>query len=341
MRIIQIRGVDDARRWDDYVRVRTGTVTDLFAWREIVREVYGIQSFFLAAMDDDRIVGTLGLFEIKHPIFGHYLTTAVFGNDGGLHSDDALARDALLAEARNVAERVNAGYLLIRTRDLELDGFKVDRNYRTAVIDLEGGADAVWKRLPAKTRNQVRRGMKEGFTLETGHDQLGAFYDVFHEHMRDLGSPAHGCKYYEAIVEHLGDCADFLVVRDGGKVVAGALLFWVNGTAMNYHTVSLRQYNRRCPNYLLYWTMIEASCNRGCRWFDMGRSRADSSNLQFKENWNPQEIALSYNYFLRKLKDVPNLDPRNPRYRLQIALWRKMPLFVTRTLGPRLISGLA
>ncbi|HEY8165155.1 MAG TPA: FemAB family XrtA/PEP-CTERM system-associated protein [Gemmatimonadaceae bacterium] len=340
MRIIQIRD-DDAKRWDEYVRVHTGTVTDLYAWREIVREAYGLQSFFLAAMDEDHTVGTLGLFEIKHPIFGHYLTTAVFGNDGGLHFDDTAARDALLAEARDLADRVNAEYLLIRTRDLELDGFRVDRNYRTAVIDLDGGGDAVWNRLPAKTRNQVRRGLKEGFTVETGHDQLKAFYRVFHQHMRDLGSPAHGRKYYEAIVEHLGDCADFLVVRDGATVVAGALLFWVNGTAMNYHTVALREYNRRCPNYLLYWRMIEVSCKRGCTRFDMGRSRFDSSNLQFKENWNPQEVPLSYNYYLRKLKDIPSLDPRNPKYRLQIALWKKMPLFVTRALGPRLISGLA
>jgi FemAB-related protein (PEP-CTERM system-associated) len=340
LKVIEIGGADDARRWDEYVATRDGAVSDLSAWRDVVREVYGVRSHFLMAMGGDRTVGTLGLFEIKHPIFGHYLTTAVFGNDGGLRFDDSLASDALLAEAKKVAERVNAAYLLVRTRDLELDGFQVDRHYLTAVIDLEGGADAIWKRLPAKTRNQVRRGQKEAFTVETGHDQLDAFYDVFHQHMRDLGSPAHGRKYYESIVEHFGDQADFLVVKDGNKVVAGALLFWVNGTAMNYHTVSLREYNRRCPNYLLYWTMIETSSNKGCRWFDMGRSRADSPQLQFKSNWNPREIPLTYNYFLRKLNDVPDLDPRNAKFRLQIALWRKLPLFVTKTVGPRLISGL-
>jgi FemAB-related protein (PEP-CTERM system-associated) len=338
---VKVVEIEDAHEWDAYVEPRTGTVTDLFAWREIVREVYGVRSYFLAAMGDAGIAGTLGLFEIKHPIFGHYVATAVFGNDGGFHFDDGPARDALLSEAKAVANRSNAGYLVIRTRNLELDGFIVDRNYRTAVMDLTGGADAVWKRLPAKTRNQVRRGRKEAFTVETGHEQRAAFYDVFHQHMRVLGSPAHGRKYYDEIVERLGDRADFLVVKDGARVVAGALLFWVNGTAMNYHTVSLREYNRRCPNYLLYWTMIEASCARGCTQFDMGRSRADSSNLQFKENWKPQEVPLSYNYFLRKLKEIPNLDPRNPRYRMQIALWQKMPLFVTKALGPRLISGLA
>jgi len=341
MRIIQIGEGEDESRWDAYVGPRAGAVIDLSAWRRVVRDAYGLKSCFLAAVEEDRIVGALGLFEVRHPFLGHYLATAPFGNEGGLYFDDAAARDALLGEARELADRRKVDYLVIRTRGLELDGFHVDRHYSTAVIDLEGGADALWKsRLPAKTRNQVRRGMKEGFSLESGPDQLISFFDVFHEHMRDLGSPAHSMRFYESIIEHLGDRAEFIVVKDGRDLAAGALLFWTNGIAMNLHTVALRKYNRRCPNYLIYWRMIEASCARGCRWFDMGRSVSDSSNIEFKANWGPQPLTLSYNYYLRKLKEVPNMDPRNPRYRLPIALWRKLPLFVTRNLGPRLIWGL-
>lgn len=340
---MQITYIDDrdARRWDGYVGPRTSSATDLFAWRRVVQDAYGLRSHFLAAIDDARVLGALGLFEIRHPIFGHYLTTAVFANDGGLYFDDEAAKDALVAEARELATRLGVSYLLIRTRELKLEGFRVDDHYRAMVLDLEGGADAVWNRLPAKTRNQVRRGMKERFSIENGHDQREPFYEVFHEHMRDLGSPAHNSKFYKSIVRNLGENTDFLVVRDGNQPVAGALLFWINGTAMNYHTVALRKYNRRCPNYLLYWKMIEASCARGCRRFDMGRSEATSSNLKFKSNWGTLEVPLSYNYLLLKLRDVPYLDPRNPKYRIAIASWQRMPLFVTKGLGPWLISGLA
>jgi hypothetical protein len=52
-------------------------------------------------------------------------------------------------------------------------------------------------------------------------------------------------------------------------------------------------------------------------------------------------LTLRYHYFLVKLKDVPYLDPRNPKYRIAIALWQKMPLALTKRLGPRLISGVA
>jgi len=341
MRIIDIGEGEDAKRYDAYVNRWTTAVTDLTAWRRIVRDAYGLNSWFLAAERGDRLIGSLGLFEARHFIFGRYLATAPFGNDGGFFFDDEAARDALVAAARDLADRLGVDYLVIRTRGCELPGFAVDRHYRTAVIDLQGGADAVWKNtLPPKTRNQIRRGLKEGFSVATGHTQRGAFYDVFHEHMRDLGSPAHNWRFYESVVEHLGDRADFFVVRDGTRLVAGALLFWVNGTAMNLHTVALRQFNRRCPNYLIYWKMIEASCALGCKRFDMGRSGSDSPNLKFKMNWGPEPMPLFYNYYLRKLKGVPYMDPRNPKYRIPIAIWHRLPVSLTKLLGPRLIAGL-
>ena len=339
MRIARIDEAD-AQRWDEYVAPRTGTVTDLYAWRRVVERAYGIRAHFLAAFDADRVVGTLGLFEIRHPIFGHYLSTAVFGNDGGFHYDIPAARDALVAEARRLTKDLGVDYLVIRSR-ASLDGFQDDTQFSSAVINLEGGDDAVWNRLPSKTRNQVRRGQKEGFSLRIGADQADAFYDVFHHHMRDLGSPAHGRDFYGAVIEQLGGRAEFMVVRDGERLVAGALLFRHNGTATNYHTVALQQYNRRCANYLLYWAMIESSSSRGDRWFDMGRSRVASSQLDFKQNWGPEIVPLHYNYFLGTAPHIPNLSPANPAFRLQIAVWQRLPLFVTKQLGPRLISGLA
>jgi FemAB-related protein (PEP-CTERM system-associated) len=331
----------DAARWDSFVSPRAIASTDLYGWRRVVSRTYGLRSWFLAAVAGDHVVGTLGLFEAQHPMFGRYLATAAFGNDGGFQFDGEPARDALLAEARALAERRNVDYLVIRTRDEPLAGFQVDTRYRSPVIHLEGGAEAVWnQRLDTKTRNQVRKGMKEGFSIARGHAQRDAFYEVFHHHMRDLGSPAHAARYYEAIVEEFGDRAEFFVVRDGSELVGGALIFWINDLAVDYHTVTLRKFNRRCPNYLLYWTMIEASCERGCRGFDMGRSEAEGPNMRFKLNWGPKPVMLRYHYHLVRARSVPHLDPRNPRYRLPILIWQRLPLFATKALGPWMMPGL-
>lgn len=341
LRIERVESGAGATSAEAYVRARTSVVHELAGWQRALQQAYGIGSTSLQAVDSVGVQGTLTLDEIRHPLFGNYLTTAAFGTDGGLLYDTLEARDALLQAALEFARQGQVDYLLIRTRHAPLPAFQVDSRYQTAQLELEGGAEACWNRLPGKARNQVRRGRKEGFSLSRGPDQMRAFFDVFHQHMRDLGTPGHRLEFYRAILEHLGEHAEFYVVRDGSDLVAGALLFRVNGTAMNLHTVSLRAYNRRCPNYLLYWTMIEDSCNSGCRWFDMGRSELGSPQLDFKRNWAPDLVPLFYNYFLVRSKEIPRLDPRNPKFRLAIACWQRMPLALTRFLGPRLISGLA
>lgn len=342
MRIERL-GDGEGGRWDAWVSPRARTLTDLSGWRQVVRESYGMASHFLFAQDDAGATrGALALYEVRHPLLGHSLTTAPFGNDGGLFCDDPGARDLLLDEARKICAERGASHLVIRKRGDDLPGFIADHRYQTASVALGGGAEALWKRLPGKTRNQVRRGQKEGFVVSAGPGEAEPFHRVMHAHMRDLGSPAHALRYYQSIARHFGDQrARFLVVRDGKTLVAGAMLFLLNGIAANLQTVALREYNRRCPNYLLYWTLLEASCAAGCSEMDLGRSVAGGGNLSFKENWAPSITKLSYNFHLRTLRAIPFVDPRNPRYRLPIEAWRRLPLAVTRALGPRLISGLA
>src|SRR4051812_30052768 len=113
-------GFDDAERWNAYVGSRARSVTDLFEWRLVAREAYGIASHFLLAEDAGHAAGALALYEIKHPVFGHYLATALFATDGGLFFESNAARDALVAEARALADRLRASYVLIRSRGLPL-----------------------------------------------------------------------------------------------------------------------------------------------------------------------------------------------------------------------------
>ena len=341
MRIVRIDDEGDEGRWGTFISSRTTSITDLLDWRRVVYEAYSLRSHFLGALRVDEPVGVLGLYQVRHKLFGHYLATAPFGTDGGLIADGPDVATLLAGEARRLADQLGVDYLVIRTRGTPLEGFVVDERYCTAIINLNVGSEHLWTDvLPAKTRNQIRRGRKEGFVITEGADEIAAFNHALHTHMRDLGSPAHSLRFYRLIARHLRDRARFVVVRDGDALAAGALVFSINGTASNMHTVALRRYNRRCPNYLIYWHMLESSIAAGCTAFDMGRSVVDSSNLVFKKNWNPRIVPLAYNYYLRNTKEIPFMDPRNARYRLAIAAWRRLPLAATRLLGPRLITGL-
>jgi lipid II:glycine glycyltransferase (peptidoglycan interpeptide bridge formation enzyme) len=89
-------------------------------------------------------------------------------------------------------------------------------------------------------------------------------------------------------------------------------------------------------NYVLYWEMIKDACERGFDCYHLGRSTAGSGAEQFKKKWNTETRQL-YWYHSRpdgQVKPVVNVD--NPKFRLAIAAWRRLPLWATRMIGPPL-----
>ena len=148
----------------------------------------------------------MGLYEVRHRLFGHYLSTAPFGSYGGLIADRPDVATLLAGEAKPLADQLGVDYLVIRTRGTPLEGFVVDERYSTAIVDLEVGPEHLWTgTLSSKTRNQVRRGRKEGFIISEGAEEIAALHHVLHTHMRDLGSPVHSLRFYNLIARHLRD----------------------------------------------------------------------------------------------------------------------------------------
>ena len=78
----------------------------------------------------------------------------------------------------------------------------------------------------------------------------------------------------------------------------------------------------------------------GCRHFHLGRSTAQSGSEQFKKKWNAYPTQLYWQYILRTRDSIPQLNVMNPKFRLAIATWRRLPLFITNAIGPRLARNI-
>jgi hypothetical protein len=51
-----------------------------------------------------------------------------------------------------------------------------------------------------------------------------------------------------------------------------------------------------------------------------------------------EEVPLAYQYYLVKARELPNVSPANPKYQLAIRLWQKLPLPLTRLIGPSIVK---
>lgn len=96
-----------------------------------------------------------------------------------------------------------------------------------------------------------------------------------------------------------------------------------------------------CGNMLLYWSMLSDACERGAPVVDFGRGTKGSGSHRFKTQWGGEEVALYWYYLLPAGAELPALRHDKPKYRFAEACWRKLPLWITRVLGPRLIRKLS
>ena len=324
--------------WDEFVRGQDGwSPFHLHAWRDVMREVHGHDTPYLAARGDDgELRAVLPLVRVRSPVFGHYLVSMPFVNYGGALGEPE-AVEQLVEGATDLARDEDADLLELRNRR-EIDApLQPSHEKITVIRDLpEEGSEALWDDFDPKVRNQVRKPRKEGVTVEFGRDQLAPFYEVFSRHMRDLGTPAQPRQLFEAAADALPGRTWFGCAWLDGKPVAGGAGFRWNGEFEMTWASDLFDYRKIAPNMLLYWSFMERACEEGLERFNFGRCTPGSGTHRFKKQWGTRDEQLWwYRWSSGEVDSAPSPDDEEWSWGPKI--WRKLPVPVATALGPRIV----
>lgn len=326
--------------WNAFATAQSGfTAFHRLEWREIIARVHRNEVIALAARDaDGTLRGLLQLVRLKSPVFGHYLVSLPYVNYGGPLGDDEAVR-ALCDFADGQAKRDGVKLLEMRSaRELPVD-LPVSNRKVTVVLPLEGGAEAVFGRFKAKLRSQIRRPAKEGVTIQMGRDQVGAFFEVFSRHMRDLGTPTQPRAFFQAIADAFGDDAWFATAWLQGRPIAcGAGFRYGNEFEITWAS-SLREYNKASANMGLYWALIERAANEGLTRFNFGRCTPGSATHTFKLQWGGVDEPLWW-YNGRGSGAAGTPSPDSAKFRLAVKVWQQLPQAVTDYVGPLVVRGI-
>jgi len=339
--VIDVLPLDGQRiAWDDFVaRADGGSYCHLAGWRDILADVLGAECLYWAAADDNGSwQGVLPLVRVRSRIFGHYLVSLPFLNDGGPLGAPA-ARDRLVAEAVSEARRTRADLLELRTRDAAGGELSPSGRKITVKLSLPPAPDALLKAFPAKLRSQIRRPIKEGLTVRFGPEQREPFYEVFSRTMRDLGTPVLPRAFFERIATAFPDLALFGVVYRGEEPLAAGCGFTWRGEFEMTWAGSLRASRPISANMLLYWSFMEHVIGRGVATFNFGRCTPGGGTHQFKRQWGGTDVSLPWSQWSpRDVRATPS--PDRPIYRAAAAVWRRLPLAMVNRLGPVLARRL-
>jgi FemAB-related protein (PEP-CTERM system-associated) len=339
---VEIHAAVDAAAWDTYVnRHPEATIYQLWMWRDVFERAFGHRCIYLTATRAGRTVGVLPLVLFTSRLFGRFMVSLPFVNYGGLLADDADIAAALTGEAARYAGEARASHVELRHRRRMLDGLPVKQHKVAMVMPLAPTADAVWAGLDRKVRNQIRKAEKSGLTATSGGAELLAdFYAVFAHNMRDLGTPVYTPAFFAEVFRRCADRARVYLVRDQRRVVAaGISLQFRNGIEVPW-AASLASYRPTCPNHLLYWSVIRAAVASGSTALDFGRSTPDEGTFHFKRQWGAVAQPLYWEYLLLTRSTLPDHSPRNPRFMPAIAIWKRLPVSVTRWLGPHIVRSI-
>lgn len=330
-------------RWDEWVkRSPQGSVYHLSSWQKIFMGSAGHGTHYLLAERDGEVVGVLPLVSVRSPVFGSFLVSLPWVPHGGLCVIDSVARRALLERSIDLARQQKARYIELHSEWAECESFVAKSGKVAMRRELAGAPDVLWRQLPAKLRSQIRRPEKDGLVARVGGaDQLDAFYDVFVERMRDLGTPVFPRHFFAGILEGFTNLSRVCCVYAGDRPVAAGLLIGFKDRLDIPWAASLKEFNRQSPNMLLYWQALRFGCENGYRWFDFGRSTPGGPHYRFKAQWGAQPTPLYWQYWQPTPGPLPAHNPQNPRYQIAIRAWRRLPLPVTRVLGPILARSLA
>jgi len=318
-----------------------GRLCHLPAWSVMVMRTVGHRPFYLAARDGTQISGVLPLMQVRSRLFGNRMISQAFSNYGGILSDSVEARDALFARAVEVATELNCESIEFRNIKPLPYELHLREDKLTMFIGLEEGAEQVWSNVRREIRKQTRKAEKNGLVvINGGVELLDDFYAIYSKRMHELGTPAYPKKLMVDMLESFLENVRLFAVRRDDVSVGAALVTCFNGIAEIPWSATLGKYNHLYPNRLLYWSIIKYYCGEGARLFDFGRSSVGSGNYEFKRRWRAESVRLHYQYWVPRGRQLSILSPDEGRYQKKIEMWKKMPLWLTRLIGPYISRNL-
>lgn len=298
--------------------------------------------YLLTAWRGTDVVGLLPLAFVKSALFGRFLVSLPYVNSAGVMSDCPDAAQALVDRAVTLADELRVRYLELRhEKELPHPALRDKATAKVLMrLKLPKTVEALDEQIKSKVRNKVKKGEKQGFTVHWGQQELlEDFYSVFSINMRDLGTPVFGRGLFQSILTGMPDAADLCVVRNGSQPIAAALLMHYSDRTEVPSASSLKEFNSTNVNDWMYWNLLMRAVERGRPVFDFGRTTVDSNTFVFKKKWGAEPEPTFWQYYVRQ-GSVGDMRPENKKFAIATAVWKKLPLALTRWAGPSIVRGI-
>lgn len=228
--------------------------------------------FAILAWDDGRIVGVLtGMHEDNKVVSGFTSRPqTVFG----ISASQAAVADCLLdgLSAETGDDTLVTLYTWTEVPAFAARGYKHRLEDGVVMLDLTGGADALFKEFSSNRRTNVRKALKQGMdvSIATTREEFRAYYDIYVDWSQRKQLPYTTYDVMEdalMLTEH----RKLFLARFEGKILAGVIIR-VHPTGMIIYAAnsSIKESLTLKPNDVLHWRVMEWACAQGYKRYNLG-----------------------------------------------------------------------
>ena len=339
---ITLHSYNQVPEWNDFVASNSAQLPSHNpAWINLIQTTFGHQSFILCARTSTgKLVGGLPLTVFSSPLFGKFPVSMPYLNYGGPITEYYDVCMSLMQSLNGARKELDLKYIEIRSI---YDDIQVDPSTKKASMVLRLPNDDVEldRILGSKVRAQYKRAEDYDPITKFGKiELLEDFYKVFSCNMRDLGTPVYSKKWFENILNNNKLDAHLIVIYVHNKPVSCGFL--VNhGSLMEIPWAStLKSANKYNTNMWMYRKILSFAIQKGCKYFDFGRSTIEAGTYKFKKQWGAEPYQNYWYSILPPDTPKPELNPDNPKLKLFINIWKIMPVWIANLIGPFIIKNI-
>ena len=312
-------------------------------WLLAIEAGTGQVAHCLVAERGGSIVGLLPFHVVHSALFGRALVSSAFAVGGGILSTSPATTRRLAQEICDLAENWSCPTVELRGGSMPgKDWIEKRDSHANFLKPLHADNEAELLAIPRKQRAEVRKGLENDLTVETGRDtaNLDRHYAIFAESVHNLGTPVFPKALMASVLHAFGEEADILTVLHQGSPVASVFSLYHKGVVMPYWGGGVWDARRLRANDVMYYALMNHARQQGCTHFDFGRSKTESGAYFFKKNWGFEPEPMAYAIHTADGQEPRDINPNSPKYKAKIALWQKLPLSVANRLGPWIAKGL-
>jgi FemAB-related protein (PEP-CTERM system-associated) len=323
--------------WDEYVeRHPHGTVYHLSGWNGIIAETFGHVPYYFVCFQNKEIAGIAPFFLIN-TLSGPALISMPYLNQGGALANNSQIENLLVSSVIQLAVQLKVKFVLSRNGIQQETWPATATTKMTFILDISGSEQEMLAGFRKQVRNRIRKGEKEGLITRHGMEQLDSFYRMFSLAMREHGTPVMPKSFFSNVAAAFPERTSISTIYNGDVPIGGKLGLILGKKYYFIWGGYPKKFRSLAPNYYLTWQSILKAKLSGATEADFGRSSPGSGPSEFKENLGAVPSQLFWQYYLGEGIQMPDDSPANPKYRLAIGIWKRLPLAVTDFIGPKLI----